>query len=361
MALYEVGSDALTPLVSTTLRSERIRERQDLQRLLRDQIEVLDPDLLVIAEEFGGWDESRRRIDLLAVDRAANLVVIELKRDDVGGHMELQALRYAAMVSTMTFDQAVDVFEAYLQERKDGTADGREKLLEFLDWDDPDDEAFAQDVRIVLAASDFGIEITTAVLWLNQRDLNVRCIRLQPYSDGSRLLLNVEQVIPLPEAEEFQVRLREKSRVERRSRTDNRDMTRYDVGVAGRLSMNQPKRRAIYTVVCGVVESGVSPEAVTETALVRPFDRAWVVVDGSVAEDEFNSLAAQVRKAMGRNYHPGRWFSSEEELVHHDGRTYAFSKMWGGEKWRQSMSNLRDRFPEAGITFTPTVDGNASF
>lgn len=46
--------------------------------------------------------------------KAANLVVIELKRTEEGGRMELQAIRYAAMVSTMTFDQAANIFEQYL-------------------------------------------------------------------------------------------------------------------------------------------------------------------------------------------------------------------------------------------------------
>ena len=33
--------------------------------------------------------------------------MIELKRTDDGGHMDLQAIRYAAMVSSMTFAQAI--------------------------------------------------------------------------------------------------------------------------------------------------------------------------------------------------------------------------------------------------------------
>lgn len=66
---------------------------------------------VVVSEEFGDWQDSRRRIDLLAIDQEANLVVIELKRTEDGGHMELQAIRYAAMVSTLTFEQVVRVYE----------------------------------------------------------------------------------------------------------------------------------------------------------------------------------------------------------------------------------------------------------
>ena len=48
---------------------------------------------MVLAEEFGDWQDSRRRIDLLCLDRDAGLVVVELKRTEDGGHMELQAIR----------------------------------------------------------------------------------------------------------------------------------------------------------------------------------------------------------------------------------------------------------------------------
>jgi len=44
-------------------------ERADLQRLIRDDISALDEDLRVIAEEFGNWEDARRRIDLLALEQ----------------------------------------------------------------------------------------------------------------------------------------------------------------------------------------------------------------------------------------------------------------------------------------------------
>ena len=203
MSIFEVTPDSLKELKLTDFASQGLRERTDLQPLIRNQIEVLDPNLLVISEEFGDWEESKRRIDLLAVDREAKLVVIELKRTESGGHMELQALRYAAMVSTMTFEKAVDYYREFLQ-KIGGDDDPESNLLEFLGWEEPDEERFAQDVRMILASAGFSKELTTAVMWLNQRDLDIRCIRLQPYSDGDKMFLDVQQVIPLPEAEEFQ-------------------------------------------------------------------------------------------------------------------------------------------------------------
>ncbi|QDT71720.1 PDDEXK family nuclease [Lacipirellula limnantheis] len=210
MAIFHITADRLEELPITTFSGAGIRERDDMQRLLRDQIEIIAPETLVISEEFSDWEDSRRRIDLLAIDRDANLVVIELKRTDDGGHMELQAIRYAAMISAMTFDRGVDVYAAYLRQRGDGR-DARQSLLDFLGWDEVDDESFARDIRLVLVAADFSKELTTTAIWLGERGIDVRCVRLRPYLDGARLLIDVQQLIPLPEAEEFQVRLREKA------------------------------------------------------------------------------------------------------------------------------------------------------
>jgi hypothetical protein len=223
MPLYEITSNDLLTLEATSFEAAGVKERVDLQRLLREQIEVIAPDALVISEEFSEWDDSKRRIDLLAVDTDANLVVIELKRTGDGGHMELQAIRYAAMVSAMTFDRAADVYAAYLA-RTGKQLDARASLLEFLEWDAPDDDQFAQDVRIVLASADFSKELTTAVLWLNTRGVDIRCVRLKPYRRGDATLIDVQQIIPLPEAEEYQIQVRAKEQQARSDRAERHDL-----------------------------------------------------------------------------------------------------------------------------------------
>ncbi|MDQ3007558.1 MAG: hypothetical protein M3R47_19515, partial [Chloroflexota bacterium] len=211
MPIYELTTEKLRKIEETSFSKAKVRERSDLQRLLRNQIDIISPGTLIIAEEFGEWDDSKRRIDLLGVDKNANLVVFELKRTDDGGHMDLQALRYAAMVSTMTFDKTVDVYREYLN-KNHVEEDAESSLMEFLEWDQRDEENFAQDIQIVLVSAEFSKEITSTVLWLNDYGLGIRCVRLKPYNDNGRTLVDVEQVIPLPEASEYQVGLSEKKR-----------------------------------------------------------------------------------------------------------------------------------------------------
>jgi hypothetical protein len=220
MALYEINSENLTKIAQTTFDQTGLRERTDLQRLLKKQIEVISPDTLVITEEFGEWHESKRRIDLLGLDKDANLVVIELKRTEDGGHMELQAIRYAAMISTMTFEKVVEIYSRYLSKNGRVENEPKKAILEFLEWDEPNEELFAQDVRIVLVSANFSKELTSAVMWLNDRNLDIRCIRVIPYHDNERILIDVQQVIPLPEVAEYQIQIREKEQEGRKVKAE---------------------------------------------------------------------------------------------------------------------------------------------
>lgn len=225
MPIFQVAPKELKPLSETTFGAEGIMERNDLQRLLREQISVLDERFMVIYEEFGDWLDSSRRIDLLCLDADANLVVVELKRTEDGGHMELQALRYAAMVSAMTFDQLVDTFARYKSKAQPDIEGARTTIMDFLGWDDIYEDQFGQDTRIVLAAADFSKELTTAVMWLIERGIDIRCVRMKPYRmENGTVLLDVQQLIPLPEATDFQTQIGVKKQAERQNRTVRHDL-----------------------------------------------------------------------------------------------------------------------------------------
>jgi hypothetical protein len=354
MTIYEFEPNQIVELNKTTFGAVNLHERRDLQRLLRENIAVIAPGTLVIAEEYSQWDDSRRRIDLLGIDQSANLVVIELKRTEDGGHMELQAIRYAAMVSTMTFDQAVGSYDHYLRQTGKDGVDARSSLLAFLGWDAPDHDQFAQDVKIVLASAEFSLELTTAVLWLNEREIDIRCVRLQPYVLADHVLVDVQQIIPPPEAAEYQVRVREKVRMEREARASGADYTKYDLTLGDDHFMREAKGRAILRTFRYLVHNGIAPENVAQQCGVLA-RRALVSVAGEVDRDAFVRLAIADRAETGKKFDPSRYFCGEDELLQKAGRTWAFCNQWGGPNWLEAMSNLCDAFPDHRIAFSPAV------
>lgn len=307
MPIYEITSERIREIPGTSFEAVGLRERGDLQRLLRSQIDIISPDTLVLAEEFGDWEDSKRRIDLLGLDKGANLVVIELKRTEDGGHMELQAIRYAAMVSTMTFQKVVDVYAGHLR-RLGQDSDAQASILEFLDWEEPDDGRFAQDVRIVLVSAEFSKELTTAVMWLNERDLDVRCIRIKPYADGGRVLADVQQVIPLPEAAEYQVQIREKEQKGRQDRAERYDLRRkFWEGLLARARAKTPLHANISPTIYNWVSTSSGARGLNFNYVIAKGDtRVEVSIDRGPGEIDmnkrlFDALFSQ-QEAIERNF-----------------------------------------------------------
>ena len=344
MSIYRIQDERIIGLDETTFQQQGLKERQDLQNLLKHNIGVIAPDTLVVAEEYNQWKDSRRRIDLLGIDKEANLVVIELKRTEDGGHMELQAIRYASMISTLTFDQLVETYDQYLNENGSEKNDAKANLLEFLEWDEPDEDRFGREVRIVLASADFSPELTSSVMWLNEYNLDIRCVRMQPYTYEGQTLLDVQEIIPLPEAADYQIRIREKKEKEREVRKGSRDYTRYDVSIADERYPAQNKRRAMLHLISGILRNGKDPERIKgawrRNLLFMEFD------------DELDS--EQVRERLGE--YEKRYFTDTDEIIHLNGKTYAVSNQWGVQT-AEAAASLRSAFPDLEISFDPTGTG----
>lgn len=336
MGIFRIDEDRITSLEPTTFVKCGLKE-DDLQKLLKKQIDVISPETLIVAEEFNDWDGSSRRIDLLGIDKAANLVVIELKRtEEGGGHMDLQAIRYAAMISTLTFDRLVEIYEKDLS-ASGVEEDARDGLLGHLQWDDPDESEFGREVKIVLAAAEFSKELTTAVMWLNERGLDIRCVRLRPYTNNGQVLLDVQTVIPIPEAVDYQVRVREKKQKERES--TRRDYTRYDLSVGDDKYSALPKRRMMYHIVSAVLKNGGTPYQVAEVIPPRKFK----IFDGIIDADE-------VKKDLGSR--SSRWFCSTDEIFHLNDKTFILSNQWGKDTIEFART-LIAKFPDLNCRWQP--------
>ncbi|HKS22506.1 MAG TPA: hypothetical protein VJZ76_06900 [Thermoanaerobaculia bacterium] len=343
MPLFHLTGDRFDPIDAARFDALQVRERRDLQRILRSKLDVIAPGCMLLAEEFCSWDDARRRIDLLALDDDANLVVIELKRTEDGGHLDLQALRYAAMVSTMTFEQAVDAHAEHLR-KQDSDDDARTAILRFLGWDEPN-EKFGANVRIILVAANFSKEVTTTVLWLNDHDLDIQCVRLQPYEFRGDVLVDVQQIIPLPEAAQYQIQVRARKSEERRAMSSARNYTKFNLTLNGRTQERVNKRQAVLRVVRALVDAGVSPEQIAQNGDGRTADSFFASTEGELNSAEF---IVGLRETSRRSFDPRRWFCSNGELLYVRGRTYAVSNQWGA-RTEDMLRRLAVAFPQAKI------------
>lgn len=100
MYLIDKKNNRLSKIEEKTFSELGFKEREHLQEWLANEPAVFGEDLLIIQKEFDGFADTRERLDLLALDKDGNLVIIENKLDDSGRDVTWQALKYASYCST---------------------------------------------------------------------------------------------------------------------------------------------------------------------------------------------------------------------------------------------------------------------
>lgn len=329
MALYEFNNGDFIKIPATTFFSEKVFEREHIQVALRDNIDIIAEDCLVISEEYSEWSgDSKRRIDLLAIDKDANIVVIELKRDETGTHMELQSLRYAAMISSLTFFQAVDIYKKYLSSN-DSDIEAEKEILNFLDWGEPREDEFACDVKILLVSSDFHPEITSTVLLLNNRNIDIRCVRLMPYKADNKIIVDVQQIIPLPESSDYIIKAQKKSESIREAKSSSRDYTKYKFGGHRKLG----KGRLVL-------------EVVREYVLQNP-DIKYEDLKVKFPKELQGSLGVIEKKRNIKDV--TRYFVNEGDIINVSDASIVVCNQWGG---KGKLNNFIEHVNKLGFDIT---------
>lgn len=198
--------DALTVKSFSEL---HLSERKHLQEWLAHTPEALGEELLVIQKEFAGFDDTFERLDLLALDKDGRLVIVENKLDDSGKDVVWQALKYASYCSGLKKEQIVDIFQQYLQKHTSGSPvlDAKQVLRDFFDGRDFEEIKLnpGNEQRIILVAANFRKEVTSTALWLLGYRLRLQCFKVTPYQRANELFLNIDQIIPPPEAADYMI------------------------------------------------------------------------------------------------------------------------------------------------------------
>ncbi|MDR3581310.1 MAG: DUF4268 domain-containing protein [Oryzomonas sp.] len=196
-------------------------ERCHLQEWLANEPMAFGEDLLIIQKEFDGFSDTNERLDLLALDKNGGLVVIENKLDDSGRDVVWQALKYASYCSTLKKEQIVGIFQSYL-DKCCGGGDAQKNLCDFLEVSELTEVVMnsGNNQRLILVAAQFRKEVTSTVLWLLSHSIKLQCFKATPYALGDELFLQIEQIIPTPEAAEFMIGINEKEAAEKATESE---------------------------------------------------------------------------------------------------------------------------------------------
>lgn len=224
--MFKIDTDTnrIAPLEIKRFSDLGFSERHHLQEWLAHQPDALGEELLIIQKEFDGFDETRERLDLLALDKEGNLVVIENKLDDSGRDMVWQAIKYASYCASLTRSHIAEIFQAYLDKQKTGQ-NARQLLCDFLESANFEELKLntGNSQRLIFVAANFRKEVTSTALWLLGHDIDVRCFKVTPYAFNNQLLLNIEQIIPPPEAKDLIIGMNAKEAEEKNTNATLRE------------------------------------------------------------------------------------------------------------------------------------------
>lgn len=171
--MFAVDGPSSVPARRSSLQAEGFWETTHLERWVVDHPEILGENVLIVTTQYDKWSSesgtnARERLDILALDSSGQLIVVELKRGS-DPRVHLQALTYAALVSTFTKESLAQAHAAYLNATS--VVDNRidhASALSFLNdhvADDWDVDLLTQP-KIILIAEDFPAQVLTTVSWI---------------------------------------------------------------------------------------------------------------------------------------------------------------------------------------------------
>tara|TARA_R110002096_G_scaffold121956_2_gene263961 strand:- start:59 stop:1192 length:1134 start_codon:yes stop_codon:yes gene_type:complete len=221
--MYKINTaeNRLSRLEVKSFSSLGFTERHHLQEWLANEPDALGEELLIIQKEFDGFDDTRERLDLLALDKDGVLVIIENKLDDTGRDVVWQALKYASYCSNLSKPQLISIYQQYL-DKYCGGGNAKELICDFLNSPDIDEVVLnsGHQQRLMFVAANFRKEVTNTALWLLSNGIQLQCFKVTPFAMGEALFLNVDQIIPTPEVKELMIGITAKEADEKNTKTE---------------------------------------------------------------------------------------------------------------------------------------------
>jgi len=105
---WEIVDEQLK-LVNSRLSDNQRKEREDLEKWIKTNPEILGDDILIIGEQV---KTSSGYVDFLGIDKTGNTVIVELKRDKLPREVIAQAIDYASDIVAWDIDRLSEICQS---------------------------------------------------------------------------------------------------------------------------------------------------------------------------------------------------------------------------------------------------------
>jgi hypothetical protein len=359
MFLINRSKNEAVSLKKKTFQVLGFKERKHLQEWICKNTEMLGERLLIIQKEFSGFDDTNERLDLLALDEAGDIVIIENKLDDSGRNVTWQALKYVSYCSGLSKTDIKNIFQKYL-DLQDGKERAEQIISEFLGVDDfSEAEINNGDQRIILIAASFRKEVTSTVMWLLDHSVKIKCIKVTPYILDEKVLIDTEQIIPVKDAEDYLIKLANKKKEEFFNKEKNQERYAIRLNFWSKLLQKINQKTELFRnispsksnwISCGSGFGGI----VYSFVITGNFARLELWINRGTKEDNkqiFNKLMTYKEQIETNFENCLEW----ERLDNGKGSRVAFYlknvSVFNGEDWDKMIEFLTDNMIKFEIAF----------
>ncbi|MDQ3434804.1 MAG: hypothetical protein M3481_09030 [Actinomycetota bacterium] len=245
--LLQIDNDA--PLTLKPVLFEGRVDELALERWIVENPDLVGEPLLVLGHQLAEFEEDKDRLDILALDRSGEIVLVELKVSEDFRVTDLQALAYAGAYAKRRSRDLALTLQRHLQKRANAEAqeappgvggngvdaavsdsptvsfeNAAAKIAAFIEVDDFTEWQPSQQVRIKLVAPSFPRRVLQTVKWLGDvHSVRLEAITVRLFETApEKYSIAFERLLPLPAEEDFDMTVRERENRQRAENTSRR-------------------------------------------------------------------------------------------------------------------------------------------
>lgn len=178
------------------LKKRRFRSEKEVENIIfsGEKENIFGEELFIIGRHltFNSIDDE---LDVLALDKEGNLVVIEAKKTfSSATTADSQALRYASYISNWSLLEIKEATEDYYIQKSNNRINFEKKINDFLDVD----LSFVnQNQKIILFGSNHNRKLFSSCGWLQKQGIDIEIFQVEKYTSlESEQFIKIKKINP---------------------------------------------------------------------------------------------------------------------------------------------------------------------